>query len=566
MPNRSVIDRLRASGGPGLRLLELLNEHRALRTSQLVRLSGAPERTTTYRLTQLLSAGLVAVDRPGAERGSAQRYWWLTPAGAREVTGIAPAEGSPSAMFAPHATTIAELWLAVREHGPATGIHPSGWQVDRAGWEKWRAGPRGAGKDYILTPDAGLRADVPAGETCAFVEVDLDTMTQRRLTKKLDLYLAYAEDRVWAGVWPHCPPLLLLTTTTARTRNWLERAQHTVDRRRRRQGYDARFGAGRRAAREAIGAAERLVIAGCASVHDPAAAVRERVWARAEDPDTLLTLTELLDERVQAQAVAADWYARIATETAEAARLTALHAIGRLDELAELLGDPAAAAALQVLILDENDGPAGFVAAHPALAEQTLTWWANHRQAGDTSERDALAAALRAEHDRLMAEQIRIVLAETDRIAADDLRLLTSVLQLQQGRLLRSYELPGDPRKVPIRPRAETQAELLAAYVTERAAAVDEQIRTAGWLARRRTDARQLAAGYDDTRLLVCDTCGIVVAHPPRPVPDEVSYEPADPGPCLYCTGTGTYLPYAARDQVPTLTDRLADLRTRLTT
>jgi hypothetical protein len=49
-----------------------------------------------------------------------------------------------------------------------------------------------------------------------FVEVDLASMTQTLLKRKVARYLDYAADGAWEGTFPHCPPLLLLTTTPTR--------------------------------------------------------------------------------------------------------------------------------------------------------------------------------------------------------------------------------------------------------------------------------------------------------------------------------------------------------------
>ncbi len=139
MPDRSLVTRLKTDGGPSHDLLVLLDQHRVLTSTQLARLTGAPQRTVTHRLDRLLQARLVAYARPGREAGSAPRHWWLTVTGARLVAGVAPAESKrPSAMFAAHASTIAEVWLAVLEHGPGAGLTPRRWWPDRAAWHTWQ--------------------------------------------------------------------------------------------------------------------------------------------------------------------------------------------------------------------------------------------------------------------------------------------------------------------------------------------------------------------------------------------------------------------------------------------
>ena len=137
MADRSLVARIRASGGPSHDLLVLLDQHRVTTTVQLARASGVPERTARYRIERLHSAGLVDFARPGRERGSAPRHWWLRPSGARLV-----------------------------------GINVTGWLTDRAGWQEWTRVGRWSSHPSRLTPDAvgSVRSD--GAEVAAFIEVD----------------------------------------------------------------------------------------------------------------------------------------------------------------------------------------------------------------------------------------------------------------------------------------------------------------------------------------------------------------------------------------------------------
>jgi DNA-binding transcriptional ArsR family regulator len=223
--DRSFLTRLRASGGPSHLVLVLLDQHRVMTTSQLARATGTPERTVRYRMERLREANLVECARPGRESGSAPRHWWLRPAGARLVAGTAAAEGRPSAMFAAHAAAITEVWLALTEQDPAVGVEPKEWLTDRAGWQEWD-GTGAWSRRYRVTPDAVAQVMLPgAGSAVVFVEVDLASMTQTLLKQKVARYLAYAADRAWHGMHPHCPPLLLLTTTATRAATFV-RAAH----------------------------------------------------------------------------------------------------------------------------------------------------------------------------------------------------------------------------------------------------------------------------------------------------------------------------------------------------
>lgn len=575
MPDRrGYLDRLRSDGGPSHELLVLLERHRVLTTDQLARLSSAPVRTARYRLDRLHTAKLVAYARPGREAGSAPRHWWVTPAGARLVAGVAPAEGKrPSAMFAAHAAAIAEVWLALVEHGPAAGIAPDGWWPDRAGWQEWRPGPRHAGEPQLLTPDAVLTADVAAGEgaaeAVAFVEVDLATMSQTQLRAKLANYLAYADDRAWAGTWPHCPPLLLVTTTEARARTWIRAAGKRLQAHRRVQGRQFWV---RGRDRGEIARAERLVVAACGLVRDPAAAVTGPVWLLPTDPDPddgetagvpaggpVVTLAELLAERATAQAAAAGWHALFAAEDQAAARRADLLEAARDEQLAELLGDQAAADALRVLV---GADPDQFAQAHPELAEQILIWWPHRHASADPGavagdgDRAAVLAALGAQHGRLWAAQARTLLdaAGADPDAADP-HLHVEAVDLAAGQLLPPWRLDHLHQGPP---RGQVQASALGDYPAHRDQAVAQHWQALSRLARRRTSPDQLAAGYDQHHLLVCDLCQIAT-------PRDGPYGPREAGEECWTCGRGHLTDYRHRHTIPTLTDRLDTIRALLT-
>jgi hypothetical protein len=545
-PDRSYITRLRTDGGPSHDLLLLLDRHRVLTTDQVARATGTPVRTVRYRLDRLHSAKLVEYARPGRETGSAPRHWWLTLAGARLVAGVAPAEGKrPSAMFAGHAAAIAEVWLAFLEYGPGAGLQPVDWWPDRAGWQEWIS----VGQQRRLTPDAVLVVELPAGEAAAFIEVDLATMNQTQLRQKVGRYLQYADDRAWEGVWPHCPPLLLLTTTPARAQNWIRAAGKLVDVHRRGRGMDYRF-AGRGAAGRDIAHAERLVIAACGLVRDPATAVTDPVWMLSEDAAGDVTLAELLGERLAAQAVADRWYAKFEAEAREIRRQAALLDVARDQDLADLLGDPVAADVLTRLV--DHDAEQ-FTAAHPELAEQILAWWP-HRGVDVDGARETIRAALRVQHERIWAEQARALLAAVGADVGDaEPRAAAAAAVLNSGRLLRPWEVDLGRH----RSRAAVQAAQLGDWPARRDRDAEQAWQGMSWRARRKTSPAELAAAYDDANLLACDTCAIAT-------PRQGEWETREPGDDCRACGRGHLIDYRRRDQVPTLADRLAALRDRL--
>ena len=108
------------------------------------------------------------------------------------------------------------------------------------------------------------------------------------------------------------------------------------------------------------------------------------------------------------------------------------------------------------------------------------------------------------------------------------------------------------------RSRAVVQRTLLGDHPTRRARAVDEQWQALGWRARRRADPAELAAGYDDTHLLVCDLCAVAV-------PRHGEYDDGlDVGADCPACWRGHLITYRQRGQVPALADRLTTIRDRL--
>jgi len=557
---RAFVERLRTQGGPSLELLVLLDQHRVLTTDQLARATNTPVRTVRYRLARLAEHRLVDEHRPGREVGSSPSHWWLRPAGARLVTGTAAAEGRPSHPFVAHAAAIAEAWLAVREHGPAAGIQLLDWRTDRAGWLEWEPSTLyGEGRLRRLTPDAVLHARVEhgdvAGEAAAFVEIDLASMTQTQLREKLGKYLAYARDRAWEGVFPHCPPMLLLTTSAARATTYIRAARRVLAAGEQRP---TRF---YRRADVDLDTADQLVVAACGHVRDPARAVVEPVWLPPEEAAAELTLAELLAERVAAQARANEWRARQAARQAAEDRLDALDDAGRrgVPELTRLLDDPAAGQALDLLAHD----PARFLQREPELALAVVAWWGPRRSRRPAGPAPAeLVDALRTRHVQLWARHARAVLDAGAHIAADAPRLAVLAARLQDGQLLtradRDY-LNTDPAT----DRRRLQAEALAEYARRRRVDVEREHQALPWLTRRRTNPDEVAAAYDARWLLVCDVCGMVT---PRSDPERGGvWDGADEGAgCPHCYAGRLVDPAGAA--VPTLAERLAAIRARLRT
>ncbi|SCE68992.1 Replication-relaxation [Micromonospora purpureochromogenes] len=553
MSNQAFVRRLRSSGGPSHELLVLLDAHRVLTTNQLARATGAPVRTVRHRLDRLRTAGLIDAVRPGRESGSAPRHWWLRTTGARLVTGTAAAPGRqrPSGLHVAHAAAIADMWLAVRDHGPAAGLTLRRWWSDRAGWQTWETRSPGWGtRTRRLTPDAALLVDVEntdgTGTAAAFVEIDLATMTQAVLRDKVTRYLAYAADRAWQDQWPHCPPLLLLTTTDARAATFLAAARKMLAAARR--DHQA---AGGQAWRD-IADANSLVVAACGLVRDPTAAIDAPVWLLPDHAATRASLPQLLAGRITAQTRARHHYDQAAAAAHRRDRIDQLGAIhDAADEVARLLDAPATEHLLARWYpatqpdLHDQDGE---------LVDTLLAWWTNRDDPNLTHQ---ARTALLDRHTAAWTKQAKQLLAAAER-HGDHPRLRAAATTLADGgRLLDTWML-DELHQPPPRSWAQVQAAALEGYQAARDDEVTAVRAHLPWRARRHTTLDQLTAEHDREHLLICDTCAITY---PRPDPDGEHRR--DDEVCPHCH-TGTPLPYEQRDQVATLDQRLTAIRARL--
>src|SRR5665811_517296 len=73
-----------------------------------------------------------------------------------------------------------------------------------------------------IAPDAFVEiADADEGSLLAFVELDMGTMSHRRLKQKAAGYAEYAKAEAWREHHRFCPALLFVTTTEKRARSFL---------------------------------------------------------------------------------------------------------------------------------------------------------------------------------------------------------------------------------------------------------------------------------------------------------------------------------------------------------
>lgn len=206
-----------------MQILALLSRHRVLTQNQLARIvAETPIRTLRYRCARLVRHRLAGRSRPYRERGSAPHHFWPTRRGEAILTGAPPPRGGerrePNPLFLAHAAALSDLYVAL-----ATGL-PAGVELarfDREGEAREPfAGP--ARKARAVAPDAYVEiADTDGRTLSALVELDMGSMSHRRLKTKAAGYAEYARAGAWRERHRFCPALLFVTTTEKRARSFL---------------------------------------------------------------------------------------------------------------------------------------------------------------------------------------------------------------------------------------------------------------------------------------------------------------------------------------------------------
>jgi hypothetical protein len=293
------------------RLLGLVSSQRVLSQTQLRRLlPEVPLRTLRYRTRRLCELGLLGRSRPYRERGSAPLHFWPTRRGDALVRGEPPPRGGerlePNLLFLAHTAALSELYVAL-----ITGAGEAGMEL-RGFWREGQAReafPARDGKRRALAPDALLVVvDERGRELRGFVELDMGSMSHRRLRAKAALYASYARVDAWQRRHPFCPALLSLTTGDQRSARFLRALAAALKQHR--------------------GLYGELAAGACGAAHDPATALTDDCWLDLTVA-RWLTLRDVLEqarapfEREQAE--------RAARERTEAERRRRL--LGDMDAL-----------------------------------------------------------------------------------------------------------------------------------------------------------------------------------------------------------------------------------------
>jgi hypothetical protein len=224
-----------------LALLDALYQHRFLTRPQIQTLffadhpdprSGQPVATLTprapqRRLQRLHQAGLIVrrtLTRPDGRRDP-DPYYCLTPDGAAFVAhrNALPvtdsrrraADALANPLFVRHALAAADLHCELAREArsqPGHACPPQWWQGEQAASQQFQH----HGRELLLRPDGYTRYQAGRDIHHLLIEIDLATMTLRRLEAKLDRYRTYSHSQAWEQRYPVFPKLLLLTTSPQR--------------------------------------------------------------------------------------------------------------------------------------------------------------------------------------------------------------------------------------------------------------------------------------------------------------------------------------------------------------
>lgn len=214
-----------------LRILGLLATHRVLTQNQLAAINPeTPARTLRYRCARLARHGLAGRTRPYRERGSAPHHLWPTRKGEALACGGPPPRGGerrePNPLFLAHAAGLSEIYVALATTLP-TAVTLARFEREADSREPFETARR---EKRAIAPDVFIEiSDFDDRALLAFIELDMGTMSHRRLKQKAAGYAEYAKAGAWRERHRFCPALLFLTTTEKRARSFLAAMQKELD-------------------------------------------------------------------------------------------------------------------------------------------------------------------------------------------------------------------------------------------------------------------------------------------------------------------------------------------------
>jgi len=497
----SATDRTPPLSDLDLRILDLLSSHRVLTQNQLAAINPqTPARTLRYRCTRLAENGLAGRSRPYRERGSAPFHLWPTRKGEAVVNGGPPPRGGdrsePNPLFLSHAAGLSEIYVALERTLPSQ-VRLT--RFEREGEAREEFTVLASREKRAIAPDLFIEiSDQDGNPLSAFVELDLGSMSHRRLAQKAAGYADYARAKAWQQRHPFCPALLFVTTTESRARSFLA------------------------AVCKQVGRDSLLLTCGCDLARELERCAVEERWLLDDEDEGM---TDLLGALVESRRPFDQWKERQAAkrreEEEERERLRsdpeALAARLR-DELRrgwgkDRLGRKATDALLLSLQGDDrlNDIERRALKAVGGMLTEPLALRLVDREP-TSSEREALAVLV-ARH---LASQFKRLEEEAERLGEGP-KLRRRRRWLEGGDLLGTKSLDGLDRDAEQdRENAAAQARLRENYLRWRETEATRLGKRHGFIARHRIGHDGFLAEVDRNSLRLCSGCEEIVYPDPN--------------------------------------------------
>jgi hypothetical protein len=502
-----------------LRILGLLADHRVLTQTQLAAISaGVPARTLRYRCNRLSKLGLLGRTRPYRERGSAPHHLWPTRRGEAMACGGPPPRGGerrePNPLFLAHAAGLSEFYVALEMSLPA-GFRLTGFAREADAREPFAT--EITREKRAIAPDAFIEIEDAEGrELRAFVELDMGSMSHRRLKRKAAGYAEYAKAGAWRDRHRFCPALAFITTTEKRARSFLAAMGRGME-------DDA-----------------TLLTCACDLAHTLSRCATGTRWLIDGDEEPVDLLSALSEARRPYDEEVARRQAKRREEEAERQRLLSgpealrshLRRWQHRDWGIKRLGD-AAAAALAITLEKETEldraerealdalGPM-FTDLHlPQLGEQEPS----------VVERHAFEALARHHRD----EQLERIEGIVERFGeVPSLRKARQRVEAGKPLARREVSLLGDEIERDGESRT-AQKRLREGYLAWRAREAERLVKAQGMLARLRTHPEGFFTGIDRRALRRCRSCEEIAFPDPENARDHKKRHVATR--CHYCGG-----------------------------
>jgi len=503
-----------------LRILGLLSHHRVLTQTQLASISaGVPARTLRYRCNRLAKHGLLGRTRPYRERGSAPHHLWPTRRGEAMACGGPPPRGGerrePNPLFLAHAAGLSEIYVALETTLP-TGFKLTRFEREADAREPFTT--RLKREERAIAPDAFIEIEDSEGrELRAFVELDMGSMSHRRLKRKAVGYAEYVKAGAWREHHLFCPALLFITTTEKRAQSFLATMKRELERE------------------------TGLLTCACDLARRlPRCATDSRWWIdRYEEPVDLLTA--LREARRPFDEEAARWQAQRREEEAERERLLSdpeafrshLRRWQPRDWRFERLGERLAVA-LRITL--EYESPLEEVEREALRALGGMYADLLRLELADreptSKERHALDR-LAEHHRRFQLEQVDSIVARSE--AGPSLRKARQ--RIEEGKLLIRDDVRrlGDEAGRDRESRA-AQKRLREDYLAWREQEAERLVKAQGMFARLRSRPEDFFAQIDRRSLRRCRSCEEIAYPDPENARDYAKRHLATR--CHYC-GTG---------------------------